>query len=438
MSCVLLATLGSLGDLHPYIAVGRALQLRGQRVRLATSSDYRSRVEAAGLEFAPLAPSLAELGEPAQIARQFFAGWSGPRRLIRAMVTTPLRRACADLRAALEGTSLVVSHPLTPVLPLLAESRGIPWLSSVLAPSSLFSMSDPSVIPNLEWLQRFSRAAHWLHPPLQWFVDAQVRRWEQPLHALRAELGLPPVRGSLLMGGQFSPLGTLALFDPVLASPQRDWPPLTLVSGAALHDAAAAESAPEERQARLEAFLASGPPPLVFALGSSAVWLAQDYWAHVIGACQTLGRRGLLLTGMPLEQKLPAAIAAFDYLPYSSVFARAAAVIHQAGIGTLSQALRSGRPQLLTPAGFDQPDNAARAARLGIGRVLPFQRAHSEARLVRELRALLDEPAYERAAAATAERLRAIDGAAATAERILQFMSARFMDAGATRRMVAI
>lgn len=419
MSCVLLATLGSLGDLHPYIAVGRALRSRGQRVRLATSSDYRSRVEAAGLEFAPLAPSLAELGEPSHIARQFFARWRGPRRLICAMVSAPLQRACADLRAAMEGASLVVAHPLTPALPLLAQSRGVPWLSSVLAPYSLLSMSDPPVMPTLDWLRRLPGGRYWVQPSLRRLLRSQLRRLEGPLHALRAELGLPPIRESLLMGGSFSPLGTLALFDPALALPQRDWPPHTFVSGAALYDAAAAEFEPEGLHERLESFLTSGPPPLVFALGSSAVWLAQDFWKHAIAACQKLGQRGLLLTGVPLEQSLPATVAAFEYLPYSSVFPRAAAVIHQAGIGTLSQALRSARPQLLTPAGFDQPDNAARAARLGIGRILPFHRAHDDSRLVRELRALLDEPAHQRIAVETSIRLRGIDGAAAAAERIL-------------------
>ena len=425
MSCVLLATLGSLGDLHPYIAVGRALRARGQHVRLATSSDYRSRVEAAGLEFAPLAPALSELGDPSHIARQFFARWRGPRRLIRAMVTAPLGRACTDLRAALEGACLVVSHPLTPALPLLAESRGVPWLSSVLAPYSLLSSSDPPAIPNLDWLRRLPGAQYWLQAPLQRLVRTQVRRSEGPLHALRAELGLPAVRGSLLMGGLFSALGTLALFDPVLASPQRDWPAHTFVSGAAVHDAAAAELECDAWQERLESFLTSGPAPLVFALGSSAVWLAQGFWKHAIAACQTLGHRGLLLTGMPLAQPLPATVAAFEYLPYSEVYPHAAAVIHQAGIGTLAQALRSARPQLLIPAGFDQPDNAARAARLGIGRILPFHRAHSAARLVRELRALLDDRTHERSAIETANRLRGIDGAAAAAQHLVSLQSQR-------------
>ena len=171
-----------------------------------------------------------------------------------------------------------------------------------------------------------------------------------------------------------------------------------------------------------ERFLAAGAPPVVFALGSSAVWLARDYWQHAIAACNALGIRGLLLTGMPLQQPLPANICALNYVPYSRVFSRAAAIVHQSGIGTLSSALRSGRPQLLTPAGFDQPDNAARAVRLGVGRILPFRRAHDEARLVRELRALLADRAYAKASGEVADRLRGVDGAAAAAHRIIDLM----------------
>jgi UDP:flavonoid glycosyltransferase YjiC (YdhE family) len=260
-----------------------------------------------------------------------------------------------------------------------------------------------------------------------------VRRWEQPLHALRAELLLPPAKGTLLMDGQFSPRGTLALFDPTLAAPQADWPAQTFVCGAALHDAANPQDATAVSDEGLERFLAAGAPPVVFALGSSAVWLARDYWQHAIAACQTLGVRGLLLTGMPLQQRLPATIVALDYVPYSRAFSRAAAIVHQAGVGTLSTALRSGHPQLLTPAGFDQPDNAARAARLGIGRILPFRRAHSEALLVRELRALLGDSAYASAAAEMGDRLRGVDGAATAAQRIIDFTSQKATHGAADR-----
>ena len=425
MSRILLATLGSLGDLHPYIAVGRELRARGQQVRLATSIDYRERVEAAGLEFAPLAPALAELGEPEQVARRFFDRWRGPQRLFNDMVTAPLRRAYADLCAALEGVTLAVSHPLTPALPMIAENRELPWLSSVLAPTSLFSTSDPSVIPNFGWLHQLPRLGSWPHGSLFNLLRAAVRRWERPLHELRAELGLPPVARALLIDGQFSRRGTLALFDPVLAAPQSDWPVRTLVCGAALYDAGDPQEATAAAAAgeAVEQFFAEGPPPVVFALGSSAVWLAQDFWKHVIIACNTLGVRGLLLTGMPLQQRLPANIAAFDYLPYSRVFSRAAAIVHQAGIGTLSVALRSGQPQLLCPVGFDQFDNSARAARLGVGRVLPFRHAHNHVRLVHELRALLGGPTYAKDALEIAEQLRDADGAAIAAQRILDCLN---------------
>ena len=79
MARVLLATFGSLGDLHPYIAVGRALQARGLIARIATCSDYRSQVESEGLEFAPVAPSLAELGAPEALARRVSDPLRAPR-----------------------------------------------------------------------------------------------------------------------------------------------------------------------------------------------------------------------------------------------------------------------------------------------------------------------------------------------------------------------
>jgi hypothetical protein len=100
----------------------------------------------------------------------------------------------------------------------------------------------------------------------------------------------------------------------------------------------------------------------VFALGSSAVWIAGDFWDLAAAAARQLGRRAILVTGPATPKGLPGGVRAFPYLPYSSAFPRAAAVVHQAGIGTLAQALRAGRPQLIVPVAFDQPDNAQRAA----------------------------------------------------------------------------
>ena len=411
MARVLLATFGSLGDLHPYIAVGRALQARGLIARIATCSDYRSQVESEGLEFAPVAPSLAELGAPEALARRVSDPLRGTQVLVQELLMPHLRESHQQLRAAAADADLLISHPLTFMVQVVAAQLGKPWLSTVLAPASFLSRNDPPVIAPFNSLQLARRMGPWMYNPLMRMIHGMVRRWEAPLHAYRRELGMPVSEQVMVFEGQFSPRGTLALFDAALMQPQPDWPPHTRICGTPVYDGTVAD--PQDLQ-RLRAFLAAGDPPLVFALGSSAVWLAGKYWSAAIEAAQQLGRRAILVTGSSQLRELPASVSAFNYLPYSQVFPHACAVIHQAGIGTLSQALRAGRPQLITPVFFDQPDNAARAVRLGVARSVPFRRV-TAARLARQLRALLAQPAYAGAARDLANSLQGSDGAAVAA-----------------------
>jgi len=167
-------------------------------------------------------------------------------------------------------------------------------------------------------------------------------------------------------------------------------------------------------------FLDSGPAPIVFTLGSSAYWVARDFYRDSIEAARTLGRRALLLIGHPRNRPpspLPEGVAAFEYAPYSEVLPRACAIVHQGGVGTTGQGMRSGRPVLIVPHAHDQFDNAARVERLGCGRVLarPRYNAHS---VTRELRLLLEDPKYLEAAARVAEVVRAEDGARVAADEI--------------------
>jgi len=414
MARVLLATFGSLGDLHPYIAVGRALQARGLRARIATSSDYRQAVQEAGLEFAPVAPSLADLGAPQELARRVADPLRGSKVLLHDLIMPHLRESHQQLRAAAQEADVLIGHPLTFMLQVVAGEQGKPWLSSILAPASFMSRHDPPALAPFNTLQWAQRLGPTVHGAVLHLVRAAVRRWERPLHRYRRELGLPATDQVMIFEGQFSPLGTLALFDAPLMHRQPDWPPQTVLCGAPLFDGDT--PAPQEL-ARLQEFLAAGEPPLVFALGSSAVWLGERFWGEALAAARQLGRRAILITGSGRLAAVPPWARVFSYLPYSQVFPHACAIVHQAGIGTLAQALRAGRPQLATPVWFDQPDNAARAARLKVARTLPFRRV-TAARLVRELTPLLSDPGYAAAAAAMAEELKDSDGAAVAAQRI--------------------
>jgi UDP:flavonoid glycosyltransferase YjiC (YdhE family) len=200
----------------------------------------------------------------------------------------------------------------------------------------------------------------------------------------------------------------------MLAAPQPDWPASTVVCGFPRYD-----GTPPDARARdeLEAFLAAGEPPIVFGLGSSAVMVAGDFWRAAMTAAEALGRRAILLTGKPPEElgTVAPTVKVFQYLPYSTVFPRALAVVHSGGIGTLAQALAAGRPQLIVPVAFDQPDNARRTSALGIARVVPFRKATGPM-IARELAALLNEPGHAARARQVGQAVAQEDGARAAAD----------------------
>ena len=409
---VVLATVGSLGDLHPYIAVARALAALGAQPVIASVPEYRADVERAGIEFAPVGPGFAPFGDYQKLVEKIFDLHRGVEFIVREMVMPHLAEAHADLCSAGEGADLLVSHPLTVTVPLLAEQRGLRWAATVLAPMNLMSRDDPPLIAGAEWMRRLPRPAY---RAVFAVLRSMLWRWEAPLRAFRRELGLPPKRGLTFLDGQFSPYLNLGLFDSVLAVPQRDWPAHFRVTGAPLHDG----PLPADDKRALEDFLGAGEAPLVFALGSSAVWIAGDFWQHAIEAARELGRRAILVAGPASLGTLPVGVRAFAYLPYSAVFPRALAVIHQGGIGTLSQALRGARPQLVVPFAFDQPDNARRAAALGVARVLPAKKVSARP-LAAELRLLLADGAYDKRAQVVARELSETDGAARAAEALLE------------------
>jgi UDP:flavonoid glycosyltransferase YjiC (YdhE family) len=167
-------------------------------------------------------------------------------------------------------------------------------------------------------------------------------------------------------------------------------------------------------------FLEEGAPPIVFTLGSSAVWVARDFYRESIAAAKLVGRRAVLLIGdernRPTEP-LPPGVLAVDYAPYEALLLRAAVMVHHGGVGTTSQGLRAGVPTLIVPFAFDQPDNAAHAERLGTSRTLPRDK-YVAARVAAELKRLLSQPYFTEKARAVGELLRAENGPAVACDLI--------------------
>jgi UDP:flavonoid glycosyltransferase YjiC (YdhE family) len=388
------------------VALALGLQSRGHQAILATGECYRRKIEALGIGFRAVRPDCAWVADPVVVRRLTHPRW-GIIRAVRVPLTS-LRESFEDTLAAAEGTDLLVGNMAAYVTGIVAEKKGIPWVSAMHIPTGLFSADDPPLIPGFPG---FSKRLRGLGPyfwgPFGRSVNWAMRGLARPWHRLRKEIGLAPARGFNPLTESHSPLLHLALFSKWLARKQRDWPAQTIVTGFPWFDADGYAELPQ----KLARFLDDGEPPLVFTLGSAVVADAGPFYHHSAAAAERLGRRAVLLVknrGVLLPD-LPQDVVTFEYAPFSLLFPRAAAIVHHGGIGTTGYAMRSGRPSLIMPCAWDQPDNAERAARLGIARTIARNR-YEPHRVCAELRRLLGDPAYTRRASEIAAKVRQEDG----------------------------
>ncbi|HUI77316.1 MAG TPA: glycosyltransferase [Bryobacteraceae bacterium] len=407
---IVMAPWGSFGDIHPYIAVGIGLRKRGHAVTIATCEIYRRKIEGEGMVFAPMRPDVGELMSDPETLRRALDLKHGTEYVVRSLVLPFLEQTYNDLRSAAADADLLVSHPVTYALPLVAETLALPWISVVLGPLGLFSSCDPPVFapaPGLIRLRPLGRWPYWLFYSL---FKAMSRSWGAPIDELRRKIGLASARKHPLVEGAFSPYGTLAWFSREFARPQPDWPGRTEVTGFPFYDRRAPD---HETDPALARFLSNGEPPIVFTLGTSAVWHAGDFYEQSLAAVTRLGRRAVLVLGTQcgnhLPGSLPDSVMITEYARFSELFHRAAVNVHHGGIGTTAQALRAGKPMLVVPWSHDQPDNATRVARLGVGRTL-YRRDYTARSAFTEIERLLKVPAYASRAAEIGRRIQEEDG----------------------------
>ena len=424
---IIISTFGSFGDIHPYVAIALELRARGHTPVIATSEVYREKMDALRLPFHPIRPDMPAYDQEEELSR-LAADLINPRTgtgKVMELFLKGLPDVYEDLNAAVAGADLLLTHPLPLVGPIVAQKRGLPWVSSVLAPISLLSAYDPPVPPQLPALYQLMKRSPAFTRFLLRMGRIQFDKLMKPVFRLRAQLGLP--RGEQpLYGGQHSPTLVLALFSEVMGSKQRDWPPQTVVTGFPFYDRRDFFSESETPPGLLQ-FLDDGPPPIVFTLGSSAFWVAEGFYRDSITAAQALGQRALLLIGhqrnLPREP-LPPGMAAFEYAPFGEVLPRALAVVHQGGVGTTGQGLRSGRPVLIVPHAHDQFDNAMRVVRQGCGRMIARPRYNATS-ATRELRALIENPDYATDAKRVGELVRNENGAVAAVDAIEKVLAVR-------------
>ncbi|HKP80802.1 MAG TPA: glycosyltransferase [Pyrinomonadaceae bacterium] len=415
---IILNTFGSFGDIHPYMAIAMELQGRGHTPVIAAMPLYREKILGAGLEFAPVRPDIAPPKEQdTELVEKIMDPKNGPRFLMDEVVYPAVRDSYEDLLKAVDGADLLVTHPAAPAGPLVGRKTGMPWISTVLAPMSFLSAYDPPVPPFWQWMRKLRV----LGPGFMGLLLNTMKNTykAKAVTEFRDELGLPDT-GNPMFEGQHSSTLVLALFSEVFAKPQPDWPPQTKITGFCFYDGhLESQMSPE-----LLRFLDNGAQPIVFTLGSSAVWVARDFFHESIEAAKRLGRRAVLIIGDERNRlsSLPEGIIAVDYVPYQSLLPRACAVVHHGGVGTTSQGLLAGVPTLIVPFAFDQSDNAEHAYKIGTSRTL-YRKNYLAPRIAKELHELLSQPRYARRAHEVGQRLKQEDGPGRAADLIEAVLS---------------
>ena len=361
MAKILIHTLGSSGDLNPFLALATELRLRGHHVHFALSPLFAEKAEALGFS-ATIAGEDPQWGSE-MMRRMLEAHRTDPVRVIFEEALIPaIAPAVKSLEPLVREADLFISHTIQLAAPIVSDRTGVPWVSA----SAATMIHETAVYP--------PPGVAWKSSPaflnrLGWKLGYRIFAGIDELAAVEYEkLGARP-RTNIMAGGAYSRLLTLGLWSPAFFPRPTDWPEWFQVGGYARSDGDTPRSA-----------LSTEPetgtvPTILFTLGSSVVNDPRGFYDAALKAIASTPWNAVLLGApedIPVPRALRGRVRVLRYAPYADLFPQMAAIVHQGGVGTTQAACYYGIPSIIVPRGFDQFENAAHIQREGWGlRLLP-------------------------------------------------------------------
>ena len=421
MATVRLISVGSRGDLQPYLAILLELRRRGHAVQLIGSVNFQAVAEAHAVPFVPLPGDFREL---LASERGLDLMQGKPVRLVGDQLLAALMRTA---QRAVAGTDLLLLTPLTLWGYHLAEAEGCRLV--VLSPVPIHATGDypflrfPGAPPTPQQRslpqrlkRRLNRSSYRLVSLLKWQQDQRV------IQAFRAQHGLPP----LSWGGTLSrrdPPARLAdpvvlhLFSPQLLPPPADWKPSAAVSGYCFLEPRSASGVIEPTSFapsnELRAFLESGSKPFYAGFGSMIPRDPERLGQVLVDAAAQAGERLILSPGwgkvLP-RGALPPSVQLLDDCPHSWLFPQVQGAIHHGGAGTTATTLRHGLPSTVVAFFADQPAWGRLLEQLGVSPATHRLATLSAEALAASLRAIRDNPTHSQRAQELQHALAAEDG----------------------------
>ncbi|MBL8518292.1 MAG: glycosyltransferase family 1 protein [Betaproteobacteria bacterium] len=371
---VLLATIGTRGDVQPFLALALGLNAAGHDVTVATCPRFESFITDHGLRFLPLDEGLLTLLE-SQRGRELIGNLTGLIGVLRSLPKVlrevgPIHhRLVADAWSAVEASQpdVIVYHPKLFCMPAFAAVRDIPVVLALLNP--MFVPTGEWPLPGLSRLPlgaAYNRAT-WrlMHGMMNLASRGYINAWRRRHDPLGKSAASTPSR---VAPGR--PLPVLHGLSSTVVPVAEDWPEHVHVTGYWFMPLAERATAPVWTPPEdLQRFLDAGLPPVYVGFGSMAGTKPEATTRLVLDAVQRAKVRAVIATGWGgmTAASLPSSVFMLDAAPHEWLFLRMAAVVHHGGAGTTAAGLRAGCPTVICPFGLDQPLWGRAVAALGAG-----------------------------------------------------------------------
>jgi UDP:flavonoid glycosyltransferase YjiC (YdhE family) len=414
---ITILTIGSRGDVQPYIALGIGLHQAGHQVRIATYDKFRALIQDQGLAFSPIASDVSDIARSLEGkgAIDLLRSLRGIARLVPVLTVRLWRDT---LKACLEAETIIYGFVASVLGHCAAEELGVPCLATSVYPVASPTHAFPNLLfPALPLSGTYNWLTHFAFDRGLWQTVRLVYG-----HLEHKNPILPPLPGWPYerRHGKSTPI--LYAYSPAIVPKPPDWDDQREVTGYWFLDSPVGWQPPDE----LVAFLESGPPPVYIGFGSMSLRNSKRMTEIVLEALARSRQRGLLVEGWGGlgNAHLPDDVLRVKSVPFDWLFPRVAAVVHHGGAGTTALGLRAGVPSILVPFIADQRWWGRRVAALGVGpEPIPHGRLSAE-RLAAAIAAATSNQAMQRRAAALGRRIRAENGVAKAIEVLHRHVSA--------------
>ena len=362
-------TIGSRGDVQPYIALCKGLLAEGHKPRIATHAEFQPWIEKHGIEFAKVE------GDPGELMRLCIEHgtftWSFLREANSAFRGW-LDELLASAWVACQGSDLLIESPSAMAGIHIAEALGIPYFRAFTMPwTRTRAYPHAFVMPETKMGGAYNVTSYVLFDNVFWKATAyQVNRWR------RNTLKLPNTSLEKL---QPNKVPFMYNFSPSVVAPPIDFSDWIRVTGYWFLDEAAGWTPPQDLADFIDKARKDGKKLVYVGFGSIIVKdpakMTQEVIDAVLGAdVRCILSKGwsdrLTKDGPPVvadEPELPPEIHVIKSAPHDWLFARIDAAAHHGGSGTTGASLRAGIPTIIRPFFGDQFFFGSRVEDLGVG-----------------------------------------------------------------------